>query len=152
MVNFEQLAANILDPAVDVILLDTTFWGGIRPASRRPACARPSSSASPCIPPASSASSSRPCCISAPCCPNLTFAADAHYHHLADDIIEGGKLPYENGTIAVPTAPASASSSTATSSPSTPTLYEELGGYPYDRDPGRPDWFALVPNENWARP
>ncbi len=31
VVNFEQLAANILDPAVDVILLDTTFWGGIRP-------------------------------------------------------------------------------------------------------------------------
>ena len=29
-------------------------------------------------------------------------------------------------------------------------LYEELGDYPYDRDPGRPDWFALVPNEHWA--
>ena len=23
--------------------------------------------------------------------PNLSFAADAHYHHLTDDIIEGGK-------------------------------------------------------------
>lgn len=31
VVNFEQLAANVLNPAVDVILLDTTFWGGIRP-------------------------------------------------------------------------------------------------------------------------
>lgn len=31
VVNFEQLAANIRDPAIDVILLDTTFWGGIRP-------------------------------------------------------------------------------------------------------------------------
>ena len=31
VVNFEQLAANMLDTAVDVILLDTTFWGGIRP-------------------------------------------------------------------------------------------------------------------------
>ena len=31
VVNFEQLAANILQTAVDVILLDTTFWGGIRP-------------------------------------------------------------------------------------------------------------------------
>ena len=29
VVNFEQLAANALDTAVDVILLDTTFWGGI---------------------------------------------------------------------------------------------------------------------------
>ncbi len=32
VVNFEQLAANVLNTAVDVILLDTTFWGGIRPA------------------------------------------------------------------------------------------------------------------------
>ena len=31
VVGFEQLAANILETAVDVILLDTTFWGGIRP-------------------------------------------------------------------------------------------------------------------------
>ena len=30
VVNFEQLAANVLNRAVDVILLDTTFWGGIR--------------------------------------------------------------------------------------------------------------------------
>src|SRR5256886_14751731 len=31
VVGFEQLAANVLQTAVDVILLDTTFWGGIRP-------------------------------------------------------------------------------------------------------------------------
>src|SRR4029079_14544635 len=30
VVNFEQLAANVLNTAGDVILLDTTFWGGIR--------------------------------------------------------------------------------------------------------------------------
>ena len=30
VVNFEQLAANARDTAVDVVLLDTTFWGGIR--------------------------------------------------------------------------------------------------------------------------
>ena len=34
VIDFEQLAANILDPAVDVILLDTTFWGGIRPCMK----------------------------------------------------------------------------------------------------------------------
>ena len=31
VVNSEQLAANVLNTAVDVVLLDTTFWGGIRP-------------------------------------------------------------------------------------------------------------------------
>ena len=37
--------------------------------------------------------------------PNLSFAADAHYHHLTDDIISGGKMTYQNGSIAVPTGP-----------------------------------------------
>jgi len=31
-------------------------------------------------------------------------------------------------------------------------LYRELGGYPYDRDPGRPGWYAHVPNHDWADP
>ncbi|HMO12259.1 MAG TPA: enolase C-terminal domain-like protein, partial [Actinotalea sp.] len=34
--------------------------------------------------------------------PNLTFAGDAHYHHLTDDVIEGGKMTYRAGAIAVP--------------------------------------------------
>jgi len=37
--------------------------------------------------------------------PNLTVAPDSHYHHLTDDIIEGGKLKYRNGAMAVPTTP-----------------------------------------------
>jgi glucarate dehydratase len=32
VVNFEQLAACVRTNAVDVILLDTTFWGGLRQA------------------------------------------------------------------------------------------------------------------------
>lgn len=31
-------------------------------------------------------------------------------------------------------------------------LYKALGGYPYDRDPGRPGWFAMVPNPDFADP
>jgi glucarate dehydratase len=31
-------------------------------------------------------------------------------------------------------------------------LYRRLGGYPYDRDPLRPDWFPTVPNDRWADP
>jgi glucarate dehydratase len=27
-----------------------------------------------------------------------------------------------------------------------------LGGYPYDRDPGRPGWYPLIPNRDWADP
>jgi len=31
-------------------------------------------------------------------------------------------------------------------------LYRTLGGYPYDQDPGRPGWSAIVPNDRWADP
>jgi hypothetical protein len=31
-------------------------------------------------------------------------------------------------------------------------LFEELGGYAYDRDPGRPGWYSTVPNRDWADP
>lgn len=37
--------------------------------------------------------------------PNLTVALDSHYHHLTDDIIEGGKLRYKNGSMCVPKTP-----------------------------------------------
>jgi len=38
--------------------------------------------------------------------PNISAAADSHYHHLTDDIIVGGKLPYtKDGGMAVPTGP-----------------------------------------------
>ena len=62
VVNFEQLAANALDTAVDVILLDTTFWGGIRACVKAAASARRFSLVWRCTRPANWASNSRPCC------------------------------------------------------------------------------------------
>jgi glucarate dehydratase len=105
VVNFEQLAANVLDTAVDVILLDTTFWGGIR------ACVK---AAGICetFQLGIAVHSSGELGIQlatmlhlGAVVPNLSFAADAHYHHLTDDIIEGGLMKYENGAIPVPMAP-----------------------------------------------
>ena len=69
VVNFEQLAANIRLEAVDVILLDTTFWGGLRQAYKAGRCSRPSSTALRCIRRGNWASSSPRCCIWARHCP-----------------------------------------------------------------------------------
>ena len=92
VVNFEQLAANVLDTAVDVILLDTTFWGGIRPCVKAAGICETfqlgvavHSSGELGIQLASMLHLGA-------VLPNLTFAADAHYHHLTDDVIEGGRL------------------------------------------------------------
>ncbi len=37
--------------------------------------------------------------------PNMMVAPDSHYHHLTDDILEGGKLKYQDGKMAVPVGP-----------------------------------------------
>ena len=84
--------------------------------------------------------------------PNLTFSADAHYHHLLDDVIVGGKLKYECGSIAVPTAPGLGVTLDRAKLEQYHELFKELGTYPYDRDPLRPDWTPLVPNSRWADP
>jgi len=152
VVNFEQLAANILDTAVDVILLDTTFWGGIK------ACVK---AAGVCetfqIGVAVHSSGELGIQLATmlhlgAVIPNLSFAADAHYHHLTDDIIEGGLLKYEGGSIAVPNGPGLGVKLNREKLNQYAELYKELGGYPYDRDPLRPNWSPLVPNDRWADP
>lgn len=152
VVNFEQLSANILDPAVDVILLDTTFWGGIR------ACVK---AAGVCetFQMGVAVHSSGELGIQlatmlhlGAVLPNLSFAADAHYHHLVDDVIEGGMLQYEGGAIAVPDGPGLGVRLDREKLRQYSELYQELGGYPYDQDPLRPGWAPLIPNDRWADP
>ena len=84
--------------------------------------------------------------------PNLSFAADAHYHELVDDIIEGGKLQYENGAISVPTGPGLGVHLDREKLAKYSEMYRRLGPYPYDRDPLRPSWSPTIPNERWADP
>jgi len=150
VVNFEQLAANVLDLAVDVVLLDTTFWGGIRPCIKAAGVCETfqigiavHSSGELGIQLASMLHLGA-------VLPNLSFSADAHYHHLQDDILVGGKMVYENGSIRVPEGPGLGIEVSQDKLKQYAEFYREFGGYPYDRDPSRPGWFALVPNERWA--
>ncbi len=152
VVNFEQLAANVRDPAVDVVLLDTTFWGGIR------ACVR---AAGVCetfqLGVAVHSSGELGIQLATmlhlgAVVPNLSFAADAHYHHLGGDVIEGGMFTYRDGAIGVPQGPGLGVDLDRDKLAEYAELYRELGGYPYDRDPGRPGWYPLLPNSDWADP
>ncbi len=152
VVNFEQLAANVLQRAVDVILLDTTFWGGIRQCVK---------AASVCetFQLGIAVHSSGELGIQlatmlhlGAVVPNLSFAADAHYHHIEDDVIEGGKFSYEGGSIAVPRTPGLGVRLDRKKLATYAEAYRELGSYAYDQDPGRPGWTPLVPNDRWADP
>jgi glucarate dehydratase len=152
VVNFEQLAANVAQRAVDVVLLDTTFWGGIRPCVKAAGICETfgigvavHSSGELGVQLASMLHMGA-------VIPNLGHAADAHYHHLKDDVIQGGLMPYKNGKIKVPTSPGLGVKLDPEKVRQYHELYLEMGGYAYDRDPGRPGWYPIVPNTRWANP
>jgi len=152
VVNFEQLAANALDLAVDVILLDTTFWGGIRPCIKAAGVCETFNLGIAVHSSGELGIQLATMLHLGAVLPNLGFAADAHYHHLTDDVIAGGKMAYVDGAIAVPDGPGLGVTLDREKVRQYAELYKELGGYAYDRDPGRPDWFAIVPNDRWADP
>lgn len=152
VVNFEQLAANVLDTAVDVVLLDTTFWGGIRPCLKAAAVCETFQLGVAVHSSGELGIQLATMLHLGAMLPNLSFAADAHYHHLRDDIITGGPLHYDGGSIAVPTAPGLGVTLDRDKLREYAELYRRLGGYPYDLDPLRPEWSALVPNDRWADP
>jgi len=152
VVNFEQLAANILDIAVDVVLLDTTFWGGIRACVKAAAVCETFQLGVAVHSSGELGIQLATMLHLGAVIPNLSFAADAHYHHLTDDIIDGGKMRYENGAIAVPTGPGLGVKLDRDKVAEYRELYLRLGSYPYDQDPLRPGWTPTIPNDRWADP
>jgi glucarate dehydratase len=152
VVNFEQLSANILNTAVDVILLDTTFWGGIRSCVKAAAVCETFQLGVAVHSSGELGIQLATMLHLGAVIPNLSFAADAHYHHLTDDIIEGGLMQYKDGSIAVPDKPGLGVKLNRDKLAEYSELYRRLGGYPYDQDPGRPGWTPIVPNDRWADP
>jgi glucarate dehydratase len=152
VIDFEQLAANIRDPAVDIVLLDTTFWGGIRPCVKAAGVCETFQLGVAVHSSGELGIQLATMLHLGAVVPNLTFSADAHYHHLEDDIIDGGKLEYRNGSIRVPDAPGLGVRLDREKLERYAELYKKLGGYLYDRDPGYPDQYALVPKQRFADP
>jgi glucarate dehydratase len=152
VVNFEQLAANILNPAVDVILLDTTFWGGVRPCVKAAGVCEAFQLGIAVHSSGELGIQLATMLQLGAVLPNLSFAADAHYHHLVDDIIIGGKMTYQDGAIRVPSDPGLGVKLDREKVREYSELYKRLGSYPYDQDPMRPGWAPTIPNHSWADP
>jgi len=152
VVGFEQLAANVLETAVDVILLDTTFWGGIRPCVKAAGICEAFQLGVAVHSSGELGIQLATMLHLGAVLPNLAFAADAHYHHLLDDVIVGGKMQYCRGAIAVPTAPGLGVKLDRDKLAEYHELFQRLGTYPYDQDPLRPGWTPLIPNQRWADP
>lgn len=152
VVNFEQLAQCLRHTLVDVILLDTTFWGGLRQAHKAGTVLETFQHSAAVHSSGELGIQLASMLHLGAALPNLNFAADAHYHHLTDDILVGGKLPYEGGCIAVPQGPGLGVEVDREKLAEYAEHFRRAGGYTYDRDPARPDWYAIWPEQRWADP
>jgi len=153
VVNFEQLAMNVMTTprAVDVILLDTTFWGGIRPCIKA-AVIRDTFGLGVAMHSSGELGIQLATMLHmGAVVPNLGYAADAHYHLLIDHIIVGGKMKYVDGQILVPTGPGLGVTLDRNKLAEHHELFKQLGGCTYDRDPSRPGWYPLLPNTRWKK-
>ena len=152
VVNFEQLASCIRNKSVDVILLDTTFWGGLRQAYKAGLVCETFQWGIAVHSSGELGIQLATMLHLGALLPNLRFAADSHYHHLTDDLIKGGKMAYRGGAIRLPGGPGLGIELDEDKLAAYSELYKKLGGYPYDRDPRRPGWFAIQPGNTYAVP
>jgi len=152
VVNFDQLAPAVKMEAVDVILIDPHFWGGIT-AARRAANICDVFGLGVSMHSGGELGISLAAMLhTAASLSNLGFAADAHYHHLADDVIKGGKFRYVDGAIAVPTGPGLGVELDESKIGRYAEEFRTLGSYDYHQDPGRPGWVMSMPGFNYATP
>jgi glucarate dehydratase len=102
---FEDLAPTIMADVLDVVLLDPHWYGGIHRAKLAGQICEALGVDAGMHSGAEFGISQAAMLHLAACTANLTLAADSHYHHLTDDVIEGGKMQYRNGMMKVPSGP-----------------------------------------------
>lgn len=101
----EDIAPMALLDALDVVLIDPHFYGGLRQA-RHASAALEFLNVDVAIHSQGELGISMAAQLHlAASLPNLTHAPDAHYHHLTDDVIAGGKLTHLGGGMQVPMGP-----------------------------------------------
>jgi len=105
VVDFDQIPVAFRMNAIDVVLGDVHKWGGLL-ATRKLAAVCDTLMWGMCIHSGAELGISETAKLHmATCTPNLTFAIDTHYPHLADDILAGGKMQYDDGTMSAPDKP-----------------------------------------------
>lgn len=147
VVNFEQVAPAVHMNAVDILLSDIYYWEGMRGVKAL-------SQICECFRWGVSMHSGTELGVTlaamlhtAASLPNLTYDVDAHYHHLLDDVITGGKMRYQDGQIAIPAGPGLGVELDEDRMARYTALYEKEGDYyaRFHEDTRRPDWFPLNP-------
>lgn len=143
---FDDLGPAIRLGAVDIVLTDLHYWEGPRGVKDLAAVCRTFNLGVAMHSGAEFGVELAAMLHTAASIPQMCMQGDAHYHYLEDDIIVGGKMPYVDGAIAVPTGPGLGVALDEEKMKKYEKYYEEKGDYyaRYHQDPRQPDWYPIV--------
>ena len=143
---FDDLGPAIRMGAVDIVLTDIHYWEGPRGVKDLSAVCRTFGLGVAMHSGSEFGIELAAMLHTAATIPEMSFAGDAHYHYLTDDIIEGGLMKYEGGAIRVPTGPGLGVTLDEDKMHHYGALYDEKGDYyaRFHADPYRPDWYPVV--------
>ena len=115
LIDFDHFAPAIRENAVDIVLSDPWYWGGLYNTKILAAMCKTFGLGVGLHSGTEFGIGLAAMLHVAAAIPNLVHAIDSHYHHLTDDVIAGGMLRYIDGAMSPPEGPAWASASTRTS-------------------------------------
>jgi glucarate dehydratase len=143
---FDDLAPAIRMNAVDIVLTDIHYWEGPKGVKDLAAICNTFNLGLAMHSGAEFGIELAAMLHTASTIPSMTFAGDAHYHYLTDDIIEGGLMQYKNGAIKVPEGPGLGVTLDEEKMKRYEKYYEEKGDYyaRFHQDPRRPDWYPVI--------
>lgn len=143
---FDDLGPSIRLGAVDVVLTDIHYWEGPRGVKELTAICNTFGMGVAMHSGVEFGIELAAMLHTASTIPTMTFAGDAHYHYLNDDIIEGGLMKYKNGAIKVPEGPGLGVTLDEDKMKHYEKYYEKMGDYyaRFHEDCYRPGWYPNV--------
>lgn len=144
---FEHVAPAVAMNAVDIILADIYYWEGMRGVKSLAQiceCFRWDLSMHSGTELGITMAATLHLCATLP---NLSYDADAHYHHLLDDVIVGGLMQPRDGCYEVPKGPGLGVELDEDRMGRYVELFEKEGDYyaRFHEDLRRPGWFPINP-------
>jgi len=143
---FDDLGPAIRMQAVDIILTDLHYWEGPRGVKDLVAVCQTFNLGIAMHSGAEFGVELAAMLHTASAIPTMSFAGDAHYHYLTDDIIQGGLMKYKDGCIHVPEGPGLGVCLDEEKMEKYERYYNEVGDYyaRFHQDDYRPEWFPIV--------
>ena len=145
--SFEHVAPAVAMNSVDIILSDIYYWEGVRGVKSLAQiceCFRWGLSMHSGSELGVTMAAMLHTCATLP---NLSYDADAHYHHLLDDVIVGGLMKPADGCYAVPDGPGLGVALDEDRMARYVALFEKEGDYyaRFHEDVRQPGWFPVNP-------